>query len=121
MPFDQPLYPVNLSLAGRRCLVVGGGPVALQKARELVVCGAAVEVVAPEILDEIAALDGVICHKRPYVDGEVAGLAQEQPRESVRRPQSVAKGQSGEDAQRGHSAKSTHVARRAREAQDVRR
>jgi siroheme synthase-like protein len=73
MPFDQPLYPVNLSLAGRRCLVVGGGPVALQKARELVVCGATVEVVAPEILDEIAALDGVICHKRPYVAGEVAG------------------------------------------------
>ena len=66
MPFDQPLYPVNLSLAGRRCLVVGGGPVALQKARELVVCGATVEVVAPEILEEIAALDGVICHKRPY-------------------------------------------------------
>ena len=73
MPFDQPLYPVNLSLAGRRCLVVGGGPVALQKARELVVCGATVEVVAPEILDEIAALDGFICHKRPYVAGEVAG------------------------------------------------
>jgi hypothetical protein len=73
MPFDQPLYPVNLSLAGRRCLVVGGGPVALQKARELVVCGATVEVVAPEILDEIAALDGVICHKRPYAAGEVAG------------------------------------------------
>ena len=71
MPFDQPLYPVNLSLAGRRCLVVGGGPVALQKARELVVCGASVEVVAPEILDEIASLDGVICHKRPYVAGEV--------------------------------------------------
>jgi len=29
--------------------------------------------VAPEILEEIAALDGVICHKRPYASGEVAG------------------------------------------------
>lgn len=74
MPFDQPLYPVNLSLAGRRCLVVGGGPVALSKTKELVVCGATVDVVAPEILDEFADLAGVICHKRPYASGEVVGF-----------------------------------------------
>ena len=73
MPFAEPLYPVNLSLAGRRCLVVGGGPVALSKARELVVCRAAVDVVAPEILEDFASLDGVICHKRPYETGEVVG------------------------------------------------
>ena len=73
MPFAEPLYPVNLSLAGRRCLVVGGGPVALSKARELVVCRAVVDVVAPEILEDFASLDGVICHKRPYEAGEVAG------------------------------------------------
>jgi len=73
MPFDQPLYPINLSLAGRRCLVVGGGPVALSKTRELVVCGAEVDVVAPEILDDFTHLDGVICHSRKYATGEVAG------------------------------------------------
>lgn len=73
MPFAEPLYPVNLSLAGRRCLVVGGGPVALSKARELVVCRAVVDVVAPEILEDFASLDGVICHKRPYETGEVLG------------------------------------------------
>jgi precorrin-2 dehydrogenase/sirohydrochlorin ferrochelatase len=73
MPFAEPLYPINLSLAGRRCLVVGGGPVALSKARELVVCRAVVDVVAPEILEDFASLDGVICHKRPYEAGEVAG------------------------------------------------
>ncbi|MEJ6510718.1 MAG: bifunctional precorrin-2 dehydrogenase/sirohydrochlorin ferrochelatase [Actinomycetota bacterium] len=73
MPFAEPLYPVNLSLAGRRCLVVGGGPVALSKARELVVCRAAVDVVAPEILEDFASLDGVICHKRTYETGEVVG------------------------------------------------
>ena len=73
MPFDQPLYPVNLSLVGRRCLVVGGGPVALSKTKELVVCGATVDVVAPEILDAFADLAGVICHKRPYASGEVDG------------------------------------------------
>jgi len=73
MPFAEPLYPINLSLAGRRCLVVGGGPVALSKARELVVCGAVVDVVAPEILEDFASLNGVICHKRPYEAGEVVG------------------------------------------------
>lgn len=73
MPFAEPLYPVNLSLAGRRCLVVGGGPVALSKARELLVCRAVVDVVAPEILEDFASLDGVICHKRPYETGEVNG------------------------------------------------
>ncbi len=73
MPFAEPLYPINLSLAGRRCLVVGGGPVALSKARELVVCGAVVAVVAPEILEDFASLNGVICHKRPYEAGEVVG------------------------------------------------
>ena len=24
MPVDEPLYPVNLRISGRRCLVVGG-------------------------------------------------------------------------------------------------
>jgi siroheme synthase-like protein len=72
MPVEAPLYPVNLVVAGRRCLVVGGGPVALQKARELVACEARVDVVAPAIVDELRALD-LTCHERPYRSGEVAG------------------------------------------------
>jgi siroheme synthase-like protein len=32
-----------------------------------------VDVVAPEILEDFASLDGVICHKRPYETGEVNG------------------------------------------------
>lgn len=71
MPVDAPLYPVNLVVAGRRCLVVGGGRVAAQKATELVACGAEVHVVAPSIAPELAALDGVIAHERPYRAGEV--------------------------------------------------
>lgn len=65
MPVDTPLYPVNLVLAGRRCLVVGGGRVAAQKVRGLLDAGADVTVVAPEIADGIAAL-GVACERRPY-------------------------------------------------------
>ena len=65
MPVDAPLYPVNLVVAGRRCLVVGGGRVAAQKARELVACGAEVHVVAPRIDPDTAAVDGVSCHTGP--------------------------------------------------------
>jgi siroheme synthase-like protein len=65
VPVDTPLYPVNLVLAGRRCLVVGGGRVATQKVRGLLEAGADVTVVAPQIADDIVAL-GVACERRRY-------------------------------------------------------
>lgn len=40
-------YPVFLSLQRRSCLVIGGGSVALRKAKDLLVCGARVRVVSP--------------------------------------------------------------------------
>ncbi|MGH9211342.1 MAG: precorrin-2 dehydrogenase/sirohydrochlorin ferrochelatase family protein [Acidimicrobiales bacterium] len=71
MPVETPLYPVNLLLAGRSCLVVGGGRVAAQKVRGLVAAGAVVTVVAPDIVAEIAAL-GVRCERRRYRRPEAA-------------------------------------------------
>jgi uroporphyrin-III C-methyltransferase/precorrin-2 dehydrogenase/sirohydrochlorin ferrochelatase len=50
------LYPLFLKLEGRQVLVVGGGPVALGKVRALLEAGAAVRVVAPEIVPELADL-----------------------------------------------------------------
>ena len=41
------LYPLALDVEGRECLVVGGGPVALRKARSLLQCGASVTLVCP--------------------------------------------------------------------------
>jgi len=55
-PDDQPDFPVVLRLAGCRCLVVGGGPVASRKAQALVVAGARVTVVAPRVVDSLAEL-----------------------------------------------------------------
>jgi len=43
------LYPIGLKIDGRRCLVVGGGRVALRKTRGLIESGACVTVVAPAI------------------------------------------------------------------------
>ena len=75
MPVDAPLYPVNLVLTGRRCLVVGGGPVAARKVEGLLACGAHVHVVATAVGDAVRALggDGLSWEERPYRRGEVAG------------------------------------------------
>jgi precorrin-2 dehydrogenase/sirohydrochlorin ferrochelatase len=73
MPVDEPLYPINLRLRGVPCLVVGGGPVALGKVRGLIEAEADVTLVAPEVVDELAAIDGVTIHNRPYEQGEAAG------------------------------------------------
>jgi siroheme synthase-like protein len=54
---DKRYYMACLDLEGRSCLVVGGGSVALEKARGLLECGARVTVVAPQIVPELAALD----------------------------------------------------------------
>ena len=43
------LYPINLDVDGRKCVVVGGGEVALRKIRGLLSAGALVKVIAPEI------------------------------------------------------------------------
>jgi precorrin-2 dehydrogenase/sirohydrochlorin ferrochelatase len=47
-------YPSVLNLSGRRVLVVGGGEVALRKARALADAGATVRVVAPDLLPAFA-------------------------------------------------------------------
>ena len=48
-------YPVNLLVAGRRCVVVGGGRIAARKIEALLEAGADVQVVAPELNDEVCA------------------------------------------------------------------
>lgn len=49
-------YMACLDLEGRECLVVGGGPVALEKAEGLLDCGAQVTIVAPQIISELELL-----------------------------------------------------------------
>lgn len=65
-------YPIELDLAGRSAVVVGGGPVALRRARALVEAGARVTVVAPRIAEGFGELP-VTVRRRRYRDGDLAG------------------------------------------------
>src|ERR1700722_8964120 len=69
---DGPAYPIALDLSGRAVVVVGGGTVALRRARALVEAGAVVTVIAPSVRPECDAL-GVHVVPRGYRDGDVYG------------------------------------------------
>ncbi len=49
-------YPLHLSIAGKKCLVVGGGRTAARKIATLLRCGGRVTVVSPETVPAIRAL-----------------------------------------------------------------
>ena len=69
-------YPIFLNLAGRRCLVVGGGPVAERKVEGLVRAGADVTVVSPALtpaLERLAQEKKIVHEKRNYHSGDLSG------------------------------------------------
>jgi precorrin-2 dehydrogenase/sirohydrochlorin ferrochelatase len=55
---DTPFYIACLRLEGRRCVVVGGGDVGLEKVEGLLACGGQVTLVAPEAIDPLRDLAG---------------------------------------------------------------
>jgi precorrin-2 dehydrogenase / sirohydrochlorin ferrochelatase len=65
-------YMACLDLRGRRCVVVGGGSVGLEKAKGLLACGADVLVVSPHFRDELLAL-GVHRRRGRYRAGDLDG------------------------------------------------
>lgn len=50
------IYPINLNISGKKCVVIGGGKVALRKIRGLLEAGALVKVISPEICPEVTKL-----------------------------------------------------------------
>lgn len=69
-------YPVSLNIRGRKCVVVGGGEVALRKVRALLEHGAAVEVISPDLCPELARLaesQKINVRNHAYEAGELAG------------------------------------------------
>jgi precorrin-2 dehydrogenase / sirohydrochlorin ferrochelatase len=71
-----PFYIACLRLTGRRCLVVGGGDVGLEKVEGLLACGGAVTLVAPDAHGELARLaaEGSIAwERREYATADLDG------------------------------------------------
>lgn len=50
------LYPLNLDIKDKPCVVIGGGEVALRKIRGLLEAGAKVKVIAPKVCAEVEEL-----------------------------------------------------------------
>jgi precorrin-2 dehydrogenase / sirohydrochlorin ferrochelatase len=53
---DTPFYIACLRLSGRRCVVVGGGDVGLEKVEGLLACDGDVTLISPEAIDALADL-----------------------------------------------------------------
>jgi uroporphyrin-III C-methyltransferase/precorrin-2 dehydrogenase/sirohydrochlorin ferrochelatase len=67
------LLPIFVNLAGRRVLLVGGGPVAASKLQSLCAAGADVQVVAPDVRPEIER-SGVRIERRPFAASDLDGV-----------------------------------------------
>ena len=73
---DTPFYIACLKLTGRRCVVVGGGAIGLEKVEGLLACGADVTLVAPAAsaaLEELAAEGSIRWERREYRSSDLEG------------------------------------------------
>jgi siroheme synthase-like protein len=73
---ETPLYIACLRLSGRRCLVVGGGFVGLEKVEGLLVCEGDVTVVAPEVdpaIEQYAKEGTLTWHQRKFESEDLEG------------------------------------------------
>lgn len=69
------MYPVNIKMDGRACLVIGGGHVAQRKVCTLLEEKAAVTVIAPEVCSDLEALfrEGRISWRRESYEAPMCG------------------------------------------------
>ena len=70
-------YPVALNIAGRRCVIIGGGQVALRKVNMLLEAGAEVTVISPDMcpdLIQMAARGEIRITNREYHTGDLENV-----------------------------------------------
>ena len=73
---DTPVYIACLRLSGRRCVVVGGGEIGLEKVEGLLACGGEVTLIAPEAsaeLRELADEGSIRWERRAYEPADLEG------------------------------------------------
>src|ERR1700676_2806400 len=66
---ETPFYIACLRLSGRRCLVIGGGEIGLEKVEGLLACDGDVTLIAPEAepaLQQYAREGSIRWERRPY-------------------------------------------------------
>jgi siroheme synthase-like protein len=71
---DTPFYIACLKLTGRRCVVVGGGDIGLEKVEGLLACDGKVTLIAPEAHEELqrlAAEGSIDWVRREYEPGDL--------------------------------------------------
>jgi uroporphyrin-III C-methyltransferase len=72
------LFPLFLKLEGKPCLVVGAGPIGLEKVESLLRCGAAITVIAPDAaarIQELSASGKIDWLARRFEPLDVVGCA----------------------------------------------
>ncbi len=72
----SPYYPIFLSLSGKRCVVIGGGEVALRKVKALLEYEAKVEVISPDFCPELGQMtekETIHLSQRSYNSGDLQG------------------------------------------------
>jgi precorrin-2 dehydrogenase / sirohydrochlorin ferrochelatase len=70
---DIPFYIACLKLSGRRCVVVGGGDIGLEKVEGLLACEGEVTLIAPDAIDalrELASEGSIRWEQREYAGAE---------------------------------------------------
>lgn len=66
-------FPFFIDIKNKKCVVVGGGTVALRKIEKLIMFEPDITVVAPEISDAIISIQGVRIIKRRFSDSDIDG------------------------------------------------
>src|SRR3712207_893717 len=70
---DTPFYIACLKLKGRKCVVVGGGEIGLEKVEGLLACDVDVTLIAPEAgpeLEQLAREGSIVWERRDYAGPE---------------------------------------------------
>lgn len=68
------LYPINVNITDKLCIVVGGGAVALRKTKSLLAGGAKIRVISPEVHAELQVLarnKEIEWFTREFVEGDL--------------------------------------------------
>lgn len=70
-------FPICLDIAGRHCVIIGGGRVAERKVRALLEHDARITVISPELTEELISLheaEGLVWVNRSYQEGDLVGV-----------------------------------------------